>query len=152
MRRRAARPRGALLLLAVVVLPGCAGSTPEPAAEPPASAEQACEAPRATAEPERIRMGESITVTGAAWQPCDDAIGVDEAGQSSDGVDLTAWSVTITWAQAGERVELGQVEPVDGAFEREVTVPASAIAGEAMIELTSPDYEPGLALGVRVEQ
>ena len=168
--RRTSRMSAAVVAIAALGLLGCASGAPtgagtasgDPAPDPtpgdsapadPGQGAAACAEPTATLDPERVRAGESLSVEGEGWAPCIDTIGVDaESGETTDAGDPTPAPVTIAWVQAGSRVELGTVDPVDGAFTLAVTAPAEAAPGEATIEVVSGDFPPGVALSVQVEE
>lgn len=145
---RAASAACTLLIGSALVI-GCAGS-PQQDAGPravPGDMAASCAAPTASVEPHPVRAGDRFTVSGEGWAPCLDVVEVDEQGHTTTPGDTGPWTVTITWVQADERLELASLQPVDGVFERELAAPAEVTA-DATIEVASVQYVPVLTLPV----
>jgi hypothetical protein len=99
-------------------------------ATPPASSEAACETPRGSTYPATVHPGESVTVTGERWMPCDDA---------PNDASPAAWKdVTLTWLQNGAESTLGVAPLRDASFAIDIVIPGDVMPGEATVRVTAP--------------
>ena len=123
------RRRGPVLAATIVAvaLAGCSGGTLAGG-----TAHGQCEAPTLTVSPETAAPGETVAVTGAGWTVCNDTPN-DPSGEAP-------WrEVTVELRQDGTSRVLGTAPIEDGRLDTEVTVPADARPGFALLVVGRTD-------------
>ncbi len=133
------RRRGSVLAATIVAvaLAGCSGG----GVMSGGTAHGACEAPTLTVSPETAAPGETVAVTGAGWTVCNDTPN-DPSGEAP-------WrEVTVELRQDGASRVLGTAPIEDGRLDTEVTVPADARPGFALLVVgrTDATYTVGLTI------
>ncbi|WP_447948536.1 hypothetical protein [Microbacterium maritypicum] len=85
---------------------------------------RSCVAPEATASPTNVASGQTVTVNGRYWGPCNDT------NHSSD----PPWDlVSVEWRGPGGTVFLGDIAIDDGTFSGSVEVPVTAEPGASAL-------------------
>jgi len=116
MRSRA--PLALALLVVAPLLYACAGST----------SSSSCEAPNITVSPSTVRVGESVKITGRFFTDGCDDMGKGEQIRPLQDQD-------VVFSQGGKSTTLTQVDSPDGTIAVTVTIPASAVTGEAELQV-----------------
>lgn len=128
-----------LALAAVFLTTGCGSPAPAPSA--PGIPEQACVEPRASASASTATRGESLTLEGTDWEACNDT--------PNNGTPEHWSELTLQWVQSDFTVDLGEVTPVDGSFQHQITVPTEATTGSAAIRITGPEFATEIPIFVK---
>lgn len=123
-----------IVIVGALLLGGCTQSP----AESPGQSEPVCEEPRIYVEPESALAGETVTLSGEAWAPCNDT--------PNDASEAPWPEVKVTANFASGAVALGPVPLTDGAFSTEIVIPEDTPIGPATIRVSAS----GVAVDVDV--
>jgi len=112
---------------AALTLGGCTTTAPDHGGQSSA----ACAAPELDLTPDAPTPGQTLTITGTGWGPCNDT---NEENSSPP------WqSVAIELIQNGDATSLGTLDVTNGRISGSVVVSRDAKPGDASLRIVTPD-------------